>query len=124
MKKLYLFMFIVAANITLASAQRGDCGLPTCEEPGDPGLVEIKKTKEINVYPNPSRGKISIELKEDRQSKIPVMLTDLAGKVIVREFVEPKQALSFDLANQAAGLYIVKVITDNGIKSAKVLIQR
>jgi hypothetical protein len=72
--------------------------------------------KQINIYPTPTKGIVNIE----NVSNANIYFTDVLGNVIAtKENVTGNT--SFDLSNNAKGVYMVKIVTDNKIITKKIV---
>ena len=81
------------------------------------GEVSVKPVASgnINIYPNPTKGKISIENLSDAN----IYITNIMGNVIaVKENVTG--TASFDLSDVAKGMYLVKIVSNNKVITKKV----
>jgi len=79
---------------------------------------------EIKVFPNPSNGVFQIEFSVAGRTEL--VITDLAGRVIVHEKFESGQSVmtkSINMSDQPKGLYLVSLNTASGKKVSKLLIQ-
>jgi hypothetical protein len=70
------------------------------------------------VYPNPTTGIITID---GISSTTRVMVTNAQGQIITNISVETSHQL--DLSSQPAGLYFVKLVSDQGTKSVKLIVR-
>ncbi|PKQ67136.1 hypothetical protein BZG01_08535 [Labilibaculum manganireducens] len=86
------------------------------------GIEELIK-KNISIYPNPTKGKLVIDLHENfnYSTNIQVKLFDSAGKLILYKQLEPTTTL--DLTSYPAGLYFVHFINQNEAVSFKIVKQ-
>jgi photosystem II stability/assembly factor-like uncharacterized protein len=76
---------------------------------------------EISVFPNPSQGEIQIKLSQFPE-KANVIIYDVLGrKVYEKSFAE--HSLKLDVSNLAGGNYYIKVTTNFGSKTEKILIR-
>ena len=71
----------------------------------------------ILIYPNPTDGLLQIEIIEsgDGDSDFALLLTDSNGMQILRKKEEASRTI-IDLSDQPAGLYILNITLNNGIK--------
>jgi len=69
------------------------------------------------VYPNPSNGLVNVQVSE----KSIVTLFDLTGRVIATYQVNRNETISFNQA--AAGVYILKVESENHVSTHKLIVQ-
>ncbi|MEJ7678705.1 MAG: T9SS type A sorting domain-containing protein [Segetibacter sp.] len=90
-------------------------------------VVEEGTNTVAGAYPNPNNGRFNLQLKGATSGKAEVLVTNANGVVVERRNVlltGKGQTLSFNLQNEATGLYIVKVINEDGVQAMKVVIQR
>ncbi|MFN8164943.1 MAG: T9SS type A sorting domain-containing protein [Bacteroidia bacterium] len=77
----------------------------------------------LNVYPNPSNGKINITFTVPKEADVKIEIVDAAGKavmkVVMKDYVG-EYSNNFDLSRK--GSYIVKVTVNNEVQTQKVLI--
>jgi len=78
------------------------------------------------VYPNPNNGEFVIEFEFADMQNVQVRLTDVVGKTIymdeLKEF-KGKYAKRVTLGEHASGMYNLEIITDNFIKTEKLVIK-
>ena len=70
--------------------------------------LEDEFSTKISVYPNPSPGKFIIEFTGILKEKIEFRIVDLLGRSISQQTIEnpdPSGIITFDISNQAKGLY-------------------
>jgi len=73
----------------------------------------------VNVFPNPSRGVFNIEGKGIRRIEV----IDGYGQVLRSEEVK-NDYLQINLSDRAAGAYLLRVVTDKGVTSKKLVLVR
>ncbi|MEJ7684507.1 MAG: T9SS type A sorting domain-containing protein [Segetibacter sp.] len=81
----------------------------------------------FNIYPNPTHGQFTLKLNNTEATKAEVLILNAQGSIVERRQVQltgKGQTLSFNLGNKASGLYIVKVISEDGVQRLKVAVQR
>ncbi|HEX2901244.1 MAG TPA: T9SS type A sorting domain-containing protein [Bacteroidia bacterium] len=79
--------------------------------------VNPELTASINVYPNPSRGVFNIEIPNVNNAEITIVT--VTGKLVYT--TNTNQSLSkIDLSNLAAGMYLVRVKTEEGLAVKKI----
>src|SRR5690606_12119402 len=87
------------------------------------GTVGIEKTNNINsslnIYPNPSDGKVLIDFKDADISIQKIAIYDMVGKLIEERKFEDK-ILNL---NYASGVYMLNVLTNKGIATQKLIIK-
>jgi len=77
---------------------------------------EIEKGEEITVYPNPTGGELRVESGELRVESVEIF--DLMGR---RQKAEGRRQNVVDISDLSAGMYFVRVQTENGIITKKVV---
>jgi len=80
----------------------------------------------LNVYPNPSDGKITINVDLNKRQNGTVEITDVLGrKVFEYKFSEQIAAsIEADLSAHAKGVYFVKLKTEDNILTQRIIVQR
>ena len=81
----------------------------------------------MSIYPNPSRGIFAIKLSNYKPSKATVFILSENGSIVEKRDVQlttSVQTLNFDLTRLASQLYLVKVVNNDGVQTAKVAIQK
>ena len=77
----------------------------------------------FSVYPNPSNGILYFNFKE-LERPLRVEITNLTGKTIyTRRHVPLDNPLQIDLSNQPKGIYFIKIETENGTYTEKLIVQ-
>jgi hypothetical protein len=82
---------------------------------------------DISVFPNPNIGQFTLEAEINNDSPVFYQLFDSQGRQIISESIAPSSALfskNFDLGNNPAGVYYLKVIQNNQIMTRKIIIAR
>jgi len=72
----------------------------------------------VSVFPNPSKGKFSIELPEMFTR---VELINIDGQLVYQ--TRAKGLLEIDLSSRPAGFYTVRIANNNGVAAQKLIIQ-
>jgi alpha-tubulin suppressor-like RCC1 family protein len=78
---------------------------------------------QINIYPNPSEGLLTITADNINFEKDNILITNTLGQIISRQQLSQKSTL-IDLQNQASGLYFIKIYTEKGEITKRVVLQR
>jgi hypothetical protein len=76
----------------------------------------------INIYPNPTSG-LFVIAGEAKQSVKSVEVTDISGKTIKQISNPTKDNLEMDLSACPAGIYFLKITTNKGIFTEKIIKQ-
>jgi hypothetical protein len=89
-------------------------------------IAEVAPADEYTVYPNPSKGNISVEASSGFESVSQILVYNVSGK-LTRKLelpVKPENIYSFDLGDQPAGYYVVKIVGTDFTKQFKVLVTK
>ncbi|WP_430405807.1 T9SS-dependent M36 family metallopeptidase [Fluviicola sp.] len=89
---------------------------PSCSGSGL-GLNE-NKTTQIQVYPNPSNGKLTVKNSNSEIQQIE--LVDLSGKRVYTTVGNNNYEVTLDINSLKKGLYLMKVQTRNGFQTIRV----
>ena len=82
---------------------------------------------ECSIYPNPTNGKLNIELIATEQTDIQFTLTDITGQTVIKgiyTFGLGVTTKNIDLPELSNGLYILKLQTDKNYYSEKIIIEK
>lgn len=92
------------------------------------GIVNIEAAVNLNLYPNPSDGKVNLDFILSEQHNIAVSVTDMLGRVVetipAKSYQSGETTLTIgaDKAYQA-GIYLVNITIDGQRISKKIVIQ-
>ncbi len=90
------------------------------------GISDISQPKEkITVFPNPTKGQISIELNERGNKTISIY--DELGREVYTEPINPNaenQTITVNMIDRVNGVYFVRIITDKGELSKKFILEK
>ncbi len=77
---------------------------------GTIGIGENEPEKQLKVYPNPSQGNISLEMRELSFAGAIIDIVNARGEIVYhQEVTNETDKLSVDLKNEPAGIYMVRV---------------
>ncbi|WP_298516322.1 Calx-beta domain-containing protein [uncultured Kordia sp.] len=78
---------------------------------------QFEEDRSITIYPNPTRDNIFIEGNSAIKS---IEIYDIQGSMLMQESYNSKN-INLNMSNQAAGIYFIKIKTDKGVKTEKVV---
>jgi hypothetical protein len=65
-----------------------------------------------NVYPNPTDGLLFLDLKEGYSYKY-FQINDVFGHIILQKNLSNSHQVQFDISNQVAGLYFIRLFSED-----------
>jgi hypothetical protein len=81
----------------------------------------------VKVYPNPTSGLFSLEFNSSESGKATVAIVALNGQTVKQSEVlltGQSQSVLFDISAEAAGVYLIKVATKEGVTTQKIILQK
>ncbi len=89
------------------------------------GLEQESIVTQFTVFPNPTSGKVKIQYTLKENSKISVEINDINGKMVTSmtlgEVSSGEHLIESDLSSESAGIYFVKLKTNQGYKILKII---
>ena len=92
--------------------------MQTANETGSNGLS-------VSLYPNPTKGAFTLQLNGQKTGKAEITVTSESGVLIENRSVKTtatNQLLQFNIANKAPGIYFIKVVSEQGVQTSKVVV--
>lgn len=91
-----------------------------------PNFVSINEiiydTKgKVDIYPNPAKGKVNINIKDDFKGEASLILFDMHGRMLKDVKISSKQTI-MDIEGLDMGLYLLNVVTDGITYVNKIMI--
>ena len=79
----------------------------------------------LNIFPNPTRGIFNVEFATDRSQDVEISIVNLLGEVISTRVVTVNGAYTeqFDLSDEAAGIYLIRFTTDEGVLTERITVE-
>lgn len=91
----------------------------------EPQTVSVQSAR---IYPNPASETATLAFQMTGTSDVSITVMDCAGKVVHTETLQQISAerttVTLDTQNYSEGLYLVRIVTDNGELTEKLTIQR
>jgi len=87
--------------------------------------VEINSLDaEISAYPNPSDGQFTVSIASEKAKKYTIEFVNELGQILLlKQTVEVTEAkLQIDASNFGSGVYMLKIITNDGIATKRIVI--
>lgn len=79
------------------------------------GINDLDLSKQINMFPNPSNGKVAITVEGNVSSELTVTVYNILGETVVNPvtYKAGTTNMQFDLSSSANGVYLVKIQSKN-----------
>jgi len=79
----------------------------------------------VSAYPNPSKGRFKVQVLQSAASKAEVFIYDSKGTLVQQARINPAKGSTIDLnlTGKAKGMYYLKVISNGGMISSKIIVQ-
>lgn len=90
------------------------------------GITNISSAFGANVYPNPVVNQLAVKITVDKPAIVQTELIDMFGKTILRNTYSLSTGISIkkmNVGSLARGTYLLKVISNNEVKTSKVVKQ-
>ena len=90
-------------------------------------VEELDAANIINIMPNPASDFINLQVDlVKNQPNVQVNIVDVTGKTIIAKAYEnvSKETFKFDTSNLAAGAYFLNFVTEEGVRTERLMIQR
>lgn len=84
---------------------------------GTTSIDEVINTQSVNVYPNPAKNIVNVELKALKSFNTTINITDVTGKVVLTldyNVAVGNNVITLDTEQLAAGNYFITINTDEG----------
>jgi hypothetical protein len=92
--------------------------------PEDANLVNHRDDLFFRIYPNPSGGIFTLEMKEaGNSSGISIEITTLMGEMIAKVDMQSGRSYQINLADRQPGIYLVRVMQSDKTGIAKLIRQ-
>ena len=101
---------------TITLNQKVGASKPTMEE----------NNRTFGIYPNPNSGRFTLQL-NSKGSKAEVLIVNALGAVVERKQVQlsgKEQTIQLDISHKPAGVYLVKVMGEHGVQTAKLIVRK
>jgi len=86
------------------------------------GILPISQNI-LEMYPNPANSYVNIRLQQNVLSEANITISDISGKILLQQPVNPADTILLNIENFSTGVYFVK-ISDNYFQEVQKLIVR
>jgi len=90
----------------------------------DVGFGDNNLDMNLGIYPNPTKGKFTMEI-SGFTGELAMNIVDLSGKTVFTQQLNVTAGFirKFDVSTLAKGVYYIKLISEDGVKVEKLIIQ-
>ncbi|WP_262151781.1 T9SS type A sorting domain-containing protein [Chryseobacterium foetidum] len=81
-------------------------------------VSEVKKEIKAKIYPNPTSGIVNVSTENEIES---IIIYSLNGQILKTEKINREKKVSVDISGIPSGTYLLKVKTNNGEKTLKII---
>jgi len=80
----------------------------------------------LNIFPNPTSDKLTLDISLENSSSANIFVADISGRVLeTREFDNLQNGTyTFDVENYTNGMYMVRLVTEEGSRTLKFSVQK
>jgi len=90
------------------------------------GIEEVVILNLLNIYPNPNTGKFTLEMNLTEKKDMQLTITNLLGQQVYSEKLNKLKGnyqKKIDLIGYAKGIYILKIISIEGVINKKIVVE-
>lgn len=90
------------------------------------GVNEIESIQSFSIFPNPANEQVNISFEGVGNASAQVRIIDPIGKVVMSKLINNingKQNVTFDVANLAAGVYNIEVLSNGKTTQSKMIVE-
>ncbi|MFV5688041.1 T9SS type A sorting domain-containing protein [Flavobacterium sp. ZT3R25] len=123
----------VASSAVQAHLNHG-CKLGSCTTTAKTTTTSLKIdgpsvsiVPEVLVYPNPSAGQFTVQLSGYKSSKADVIIMNMTGQIVTQKevkLIDGRQTVAFNISNHAQGIYLLKVLSADGVNTLKIVLEK
>jgi len=92
---------------------------------GAVGITEASLEESIKIFPNPTQGVFSLELGRKLESRALIHVMNAKGEIVYQEeMAEDAEAIKINISNEPAGIYMIRIQTEDITVNKKVTLIR
>lgn len=80
----------------------------------------VTKLTLVNLYPNPAKASVNVNIASPKNDRVSLMVTDLTGRVMLQQpvqIVTGENLLPLNIQTLAQGIYLIKVLCNDGCET-------
>lgn len=113
-------------NVTVSTSGSATQKMPVTGTVSAPIANALIAQNNINVFPNPTKGTFTVQLKDVDETDLQLKIYDANGKMVMDKKVNQAgkmQAITIQLTNPASGLYFIQITAKDKVFESKVIIE-
>ena len=90
------------------------------------GINETALSRSLNIFPNPTDGAFTVNFNLSKDQDVSIKVIDALGRsVLLKELgkVNGAQSIGLDLSNNASGIYMVQIVSEEGTITRRITLQ-
>jgi hypothetical protein len=87
----------------------------------------VSAVSDVVVYPNPSNGQFTIQFNGSHSENVKIVISNLLGQIVTQkeyQLMDGKQILSLNIPSLKKGVYLLKVHSEEGVSTHKIIIEK
>ncbi|MBI3511658.1 MAG: T9SS type A sorting domain-containing protein [Bacteroidetes bacterium] len=119
----------VNGTYTVTLTVTGPCGTDTYTQVvtiTQVGLQDVDLANSLSIYPNPNDGQFTVSFEFSKAKNVTIEVVDVAGRNIFTDEESNITSFKKEIGLTAAdnGMYLVRILTNDGVVTEKVMVQR
>lgn len=91
---------------------------------GGINAIDIAVVKSnFSLFPNPAATRVTLESTYKISGKTNVVIFNSQGKQVLNQTFDARNFCELDICNLSTGIYIIKILTNNGVETKKLIVQ-
>ncbi len=91
------------------------------EDDANLSIQNLNKGVTHKIYPNPTSGKVKVELNEDVQPNADIRILNLQGKEVHMSMFDKSNVLDLDVSELSPGIYLIQVFNGDSFSQTKLM---
>lgn len=120
--------YLITGSYTIKLVAVNGCGMDTAFQTLNltVGIEEEEFANAVTVYPVPSAGIITVDIKSTYAENVSIKILSPDGRIVGEKVMERYSSglATFDLTNLPSGYYFVQVVNDKMVINKKIILQR